>query len=238
MIVFTNCMMQHFWLDVICSTLSVINRFLNKSQKTSHKNNFNKGFDFIDLPCLFQDKSEVYTWLFPQFWTPIIWQTKPIRNIIFYSINVCLVLTSMLILLIHEPECKDFKSIYLSAAHVVTGTSKCLKCRLPSHIDFNRCNEEVAFASNSFDNRWWKRESVECNVLKKWISICNIVDKSVTRYSHNTNLLPHRPTSSFRHLKHGIQEFHGKHVFVPAGKTTDNIVIFCRMYKINKLWKA
>ena len=61
----------------------------------------------------------------------------------------------MLILLIHEP--KDPKLIYPSAGHFVTRNFKIIpdtrirnivskgpKYRFPSHIDFNRCTEEIA----------------------------------------------------------------------------------------------
>ena len=34
--------------------------------------------------------------------------------------------------------------------------------------------------------------------------------KRIKFYSQNTNLLPPKPKSSFRHLKQGIQEFHRK----------------------------
>ena len=40
--------------------------------------------------------------------------------------------------------------------------------------------------------------------MKEWnLSIFNIVDKRMKFYSQNTNLLPPKPKSSFRHLKHG-----------------------------------
>ena len=35
-----------------------------------------------------------------------------------------------------------------------------------------------------------------------------ILDKRIKFYSQNTNLLPPKPKSSFRHLKQGIKEFH------------------------------
>ena len=70
-------------------------------------------------------------------------------------------------------ECKDSKFIYPSAGHVVTGNLKIIpdsrirnnvskgpKYRFPSHIDFNRCREEITSALNDFGNRWCKRESV------------------------------------------------------------------------------
>ena len=40
-----------------------------------------------------------------------------------------------------------------------------------------------------------------------------------------TNLLPPKPKSTFRHLKHGIQDFHRKYVLVPADKAANNVVV-------------
>ena len=86
-------------------------------------------------------------------------------------------------------------------------------------------------ALNDFGNRWCKRESVECNAMKEWkLSIFNIVDKRIQFYSQNTNLLPPKLKSSFRHLKQGIQEFHRKCVLVAA----DVVVVFPLHY-INTL---
>ena len=87
------------------------------------------------------------------------------------------------------------------AGHVVLGNlmiipdsrfrnivSKGPKYRFPSHIDFDRCREEIASALNDFGTRWCKRESVECNAFKEWtLSIFNKVDKRIKYYSHNTN---------------------------------------------------
>ena len=110
------------------------------------------------------------------------------------------------------------------------------KYRFPSHIDFNRCREEIASALNDFGNRCCKRESVECNALKEWKqSIFNIVGKRIKFYSHNTNLLPTKPKPSFRHLKQGIQEFHRKYVLVPADKAANNIGVVFRLHYINTL---
>ena len=61
------------------------------------------------------------------------------------------------------------------------------------------------------------------------------VDKRIKFYSHNTNLLSPKPKSSFRHLKQGIQEFHRKYVLVPADKTANSIVVFCRLHYIDTL---
>ena len=63
----------------------------------------------------------------------------------------------------------------------------------------------------------------------------NIVNKRIKFYSQNTNLLPPKPKSSFRHLKQGIQEFHRKYVLVPADKAANNVVVVCRLHYINTL---
>ena len=90
--------------------------------------------------------------------------------------------------------------------------------------------------SNDFGNRWCKREGVEDNALKEWKrSIFIIVDKRIKFYSQNTNLLPPKPKSSFRHLKQGIQEFHRKYVLVPADKAANNVVVVCRLHYVNTL---
>ena len=69
--------------------------------------------------------------------------------------------------------------------------------------------------------------------MKEWkLSIFNIVDKHIKFYSQNTNLLPPKPKSSFRHLKQGIQEFHRKYVLVPADKAANNVVVLCRLHYI------
>ena len=44
-------------------------------------------------------------------------------------------------------------------------------------------------------------------------------------YSQNTNLLPPKPKSTFRHLKRDIQDFHRKYVLVPADKAANNVVV-------------
>ena len=47
------------------------------------------------------------------------------------------------------------------------------------------------------------------------------MDKRIKFYSQNTNFLPPKPKSSFRHLKQGIQEFHRKYVLVSADKAAN-----------------
>ena len=61
------------------------------------------------------------------------------------------------------------------------------------------------------------------------------MDKCINFYSQNTNLLPPKPKSSFRHLKQGIQEFHRKYVLVPADKTASNVLVLCRFHYVNTL---
>ena len=50
------------------------------------------------------------------------------------------------------------------------------------------------------------------------INIFKIIDTRISVYSRNSNLLPQKPSSSFRHLKRDIQDFHTKYVLVPAEK--------------------
>ena len=47
----------------------------------------------------------------------------------------------------------------------------------------------------------------------------------ISFYSRNTNLLPTRPTPSFRQLQRGFQDLHTKYVLVPADKATNNFVV-------------
>ena len=43
------------------------------------------------------------------------------------------------------------------------------------------------------------------------LSILRIVNKRISFYCQNTNLLPPKPKTSLRHLKLGIQKFHRKY---------------------------
>ena len=61
------------------------------------------------------------------------------------------------------------------------------------------------------------------------------MDQRIKFYSQNTNLLLHKPKSTFRHLKQGIQDFHRKDVLVPADKAANNVVVVCRLHYINTL---
>ena len=61
------------------------------------------------------------------------------------------------------------------------------------------------------------------------------MDKHITFYSQNSNLLQPKPKSFFRPLKQGIQELHRKYVLVPADKAANNVVTVCRFQYINIL---
>ena len=61
--------------------------------------------------------------------------------------------------------------------------------------------------------------------LKQTLICLGLVDQGIKFYSQNTNLLPTKPKSTFRHLKQGIQDFHGKYVLVPADKAANNVVV-------------
>ena len=85
----------------------------------------------------------------------------------------------------------------------------------------------MASAIHDFGNRCCKRQSVECNAMKEWnLSIFNIVDKHINFYSQNTNLLPLKHKSSFRHLKQGNQEFHRKYVLVQQTRLQTLLLLF------------
>ena len=60
--------------------------------------------------------------------------------------------------------------------------------------------------------------------------LSQIIDKGIEFFSQNTNLLPPKPKSSFRHLKQDIQEFHRKYVLVPADKATNNVIVVRRLH--------
>ena len=87
--------------------------------------------------------------------------------------------------------------------------SKGPKYRFPSNIDFPKCRREIAASLNGFRNRWCKQENVEPGAVKEW----------------KINILPHKPKSSFRHLKQGIQDFHMNFVLVPEDIASNNVVV-------------
>ena len=126
-----------------------------------------------------------------------------------------------------------------TAGHVITGNRRIIsdsrirsiiakgpKYRFPLHIDFQKCREKIAGSLNEYCNRWCKREHVEDDALKDWkLNIFKIIDRRISFYSHNTNMLPRKPRISYRYLKSGIEEFHSKFVLVPADKAANNVVV-------------
>ena len=89
------------------------------------------------------------------------------------------------------------------------------------------CIRASASALNDFGNRWCKREYVEPDALKEWkVSIYKIVDQRIKFYSQNTNLLPPKPKSTFRHLKQGVQDFHRKYVLFQQTRPQTTLLLF------------
>ena len=86
--------------------------------------------------------------------------------------------------------------------------------------------EKIAGSLNEFCSRFSKREHVECDALKDWkLNIFKIIDRLISFYSQNTNMLPRKPKINYRYLKSGIEEFHRKYVLVPADKAANNVVV-------------
>ena len=61
------------------------------------------------------------------------------------------------------------------------------------------------------------------------------MDQRIKFCSQNSNLLPPKPKSTFRHLTQGIQDFNRKYVLVPADKAANNVVVVWRLHYINTL---
>ena len=92
-------------------------------------------------------------------------------------------------------------------------------------IDFQKCREKIAGSVNEFCDRWCKREHVACDASKDWkLNIFKIIDRRISFYYQNTNMLPRKPKISNRFLISGIEEFHRKYVLVPADKAANNVV--------------
>ena len=58
------------------------------------------------------------------------------------------------------------------------------------------------------------------------------MNKRISFYSQNTNLLPSKPKTSLRHHKLFIQEFH---ILAPADKAANNVVVVWRLHYVNTL---
>ena len=100
------------------------------------------------------------------------------------------------------------------------------KYRFPAKMDFQRCREKIAASLNEYCNRWCKREHVEYYALKDWkLNIFKTIDRRISFYSQNTNMMLRKAKISYRYLKLGIQEFHRKYVLVPADIAANNVVV-------------
>ena len=67
---------------------------------------------------------------------------------------------------------------------------------------------------------------MECDALKDWkLNIFKIIDRRISFYSQNVNMLPRKPKINYRYLKLGIQEFHRTYVSEPSDKAANNVFI-------------
>ena len=64
-----------------------------------------------------------------------------------------------------------------------------------------------------------------------------IIDGRILVHCINIGLLPPKPKFTFRHLKKGIQEFHGRFVVPSADKAANNVVVVLKRYYITTLKK-
>ena len=63
--------------------------------------------------------------------------------------------------------------------------------------------------------------------MKEWkLSIFNIVNKRIKFYSQNTNLLPPKPKSSFRHLKQESKNFIGSMFWLQQTRLQTTLLLF------------
>ena len=80
--------------------------------------------------------------------------------------------------------------------------AKVPKYRFSAKIDFQKCRVKIAVSLNDYCNHWCKRGHVECDALKDWkLNIFKIIDRHISFYSQNTNMLPRKPKISYRNLK-------------------------------------
>ena len=82
--------------------------------------------------------------------------------------------------------------------------------------------------SSSFKrlHRLTSESMLSVDALKDWkLNIFKIIDRRISFYSQNTNMLPRKPKISYRYLKSGIEEFHREYVLVPADKAANNVVV-------------
>ena len=62
--------------------------------------------------------------------------------------------------------------------------------------------------------------------LNSWkLNIFKIIDGRISFYCNNLELLPPKPKFTFRHLKKGIQEFHGRFILAPADNAANHVLV-------------
>ena len=67
---------------------------------------------------------------------------------------------------------------------------------------------------------------VESKALNTWkLNIFTIIDRRISFYCYNLDLLPPKPKFSFRNLKKGVHEFHRKFVLAHADKAAYNVMV-------------
>ena len=82
----------------------------------------------------------------------------------------------------------------ISDSRIRSIIAKGSKYRFPAKIDFQKCREKIAASLKEFSNRWCKREHVDYDALKDWkLNIFNIIDRRISLYSQNTNMLSRKP---------------------------------------------
>ena len=84
--------------------------------------------------------------------------------------------------------------------------AKSSEYRFPTQTDFQKYREKNVSPLNEYCSRWPKPKHVECDASDDWkLNILRIIDRRISFYSQNTNMLPHKPKISYRYLKLGIQ---------------------------------
>ena len=73
------------------------------------------------------------------------------------------------------------------------------------------------------------------SIKEKQDRLLKLVNKLISFYSQNTNLLTPKLKTSLRHLKLRNQEFLKKYVLAPADKATNNVVVVWRLHYVNTL---
>ena len=104
------------------------------------------------------------------------------------------------------------------------------------HKDFQKCREKLQHLLINFVIVGASDSTLSVMHYKNWkLNIFKIIDRRISFYSQNTNMLPCKPKISYHYLKYCIEEFHRKYVLVPADKAANNVVVVWRLHYINTL---